>query len=106
MSYTPGPWVVGRRLHEEMFASIMGADGHLIVNLGDGGNGIERQTANGYLIAAAPDLLEALKAALEAGTLLRSQCTTGTDVADVLDSFIPAARAATAKAEGKAVHQS
>lgn len=55
---TPGPWGVGPRLHHEMFASVFGADGQLIVNLGDGGNGIARQTANGKLIAAAPTLAE------------------------------------------------
>lgn len=53
---TPGPWRTGPRLHYNMFASVFGADGHLIVNLGDGGNGIARQTANGNLIAAAPTL--------------------------------------------------
>lgn len=59
--YTPGPWTVGPRLHEEMFLSVMGADGHLIVNMGDGGNGIARQTANGRLISAAPEMYETLK---------------------------------------------
>lgn len=42
-----------------MFASVFGEDGQLIVNLGDGGNGIGRQTANAHLISAAPDLLTA-----------------------------------------------
>lgn len=55
---SPGPWKTGPRLHYDMFASVFGADGHLIVNLGDGGNGIGRQTANGKLIAAAPTLAE------------------------------------------------
>lgn len=55
---TPGPWRIGPRLHYEMFASIFGSDGHLIVNLGDGGNGIARQTANANLIVAAPTLAQ------------------------------------------------
>lgn len=57
MNHSPGPWKMGPRIHHEMFASIFGADGQLIVNLGDGGNGIERQTANAELIVKAPDLL-------------------------------------------------
>jgi hypothetical protein len=60
--YTPGPWTTGPRLHADMFLSIMGADGQLIVNMGDGGNGIARQTANGRLISAAPEMYGALKA--------------------------------------------
>lgn len=54
------------------------------------------------LMAAAPELLEALRLVQEAMTVLRPQCTEGADVADVLDSFIPAVRAAIAKAEGRA----
>lgn len=54
---TQGPWWVGPRLHFDMFASVHGADGQLIVNLGDGGNGIEKQTANGFLICVFHDLL-------------------------------------------------
>lgn len=54
---TQGPWGVGPRLPEDMFASVHGADGHLIVNLGDGGNGIEKQTANAFLICIVWDLL-------------------------------------------------
>lgn len=55
---TPGPWMIGPRLHHGMFSSIFGSDGHLIVNLGDGGNGIARQTANANLIVAAPALAQ------------------------------------------------
>ena len=60
MKHTPGPWIIEPRVHAEMFASVMGSDGHLIVNLGDGGNGIERQTANAALIAMAPEMAEFL----------------------------------------------
>ncbi len=45
-----GPWLKMGRLHYDMFNSIFGSDGHLIVNFGDGGNGIDKQTANADLI--------------------------------------------------------
>lgn len=61
---TPGPWTIVPRLHAEMFCAVMGADGQLVVNLGDGGNGIEAQNANAHLISAAPDLLTALKSCM------------------------------------------
>lgn len=61
MGHTPGPWTIVPRIHADMFAAIMGADGHLVVNLGDGGNGIAQQGANAHLIVKAPELLEALK---------------------------------------------
>lgn len=49
-----------------MLPAIKGADDQLVVNLGDGGNGIERQWANAWLIQAAPELLDGCKAALAA----------------------------------------
>lgn len=70
MNHTPGPWKICPRIHNEMFASVFGADGQLIVNLGDGGNGIERQTANAHLIAAAPEMYAALKTFLNAGVFM------------------------------------
>lgn len=111
MNHTPGPWEIKPRIHAEMFAAIMGADGHLVVNLGDGGNGIERQTANAQLIAAAPELLGALKVARQ---VILDECTeslippgegcqlmvTG-KAADILHTI----DAAIAKAEGKAVQR-
>lgn len=59
--HTPGPWVMVGPMHEGYQAAVVGADEHLIVNMGDGGNGVMRQLTNGALIAAAPMLLAALK---------------------------------------------
>jgi len=96
-SHTPGPWEIKPRVHAEMFAAIMGADGHLVVNLGDGGNGIEQQTANGHLIAAAPDLLAALE-------VLLGRIETRF-LGEVEKREADQARAAIAKAKGKAVER-
>lgn len=61
MPYTPGPWKIVPRLHAEMHAAVIGAEGRLVVNLGDGGNGLAEQCANAHLIVTAPELLDALK---------------------------------------------
>lgn len=61
--HTPGPWTVnGCRVECESGAMVAGVfDGQLSAN--DHSKGIELANAN--LIAAAPDLLEALEAAIE-----------------------------------------
>lgn len=106
MQHTPGPWKIGPRIHAEMFASIFGADGQLIVNLGDGGNGIERQTANARLIAAAPELLEALKGITkmcnELAVLGYVHKDSGKPIEWSPDGVIGQAQAAITKAEGVA----
>ena len=62
MNHTPGPWQIRERLHTNMLWSIFGADDSLVVNLGDGGNGGEIQTANTKLIAEAPEYKRTLEA--------------------------------------------
>lgn len=62
-TYTPGPWQVNPRMEGHVFAGdvlIAGCMGHSR-NFDD--NGLrEQQIANARLVAAAPDLYEALKA--------------------------------------------
>jgi|CXWL01.1.fsa_nt_gi hypothetical protein len=93
--FTPGPWTIRHEFN------VFGGD-RLVANTGGrGGNvnpeGIRRENlANARLIAAAPELLEALK-----------QCDALLAVTDSLEAMqdqrhpLNAARAAIAKAEGK-----
>lgn len=53
-THTPGPW--GLALHDPQ--AVMAADGIVVVNID--GDGDEEDLANARLIAAAPELLEAL----------------------------------------------
>lgn len=59
--HTPGPWDRGRA---DGCTQVYGADGTLIAN-------VEPVAGNSRLIAAAPDLLEALQGAMDA---LGSEC--------------------------------
>ena len=119
MAHTPGPWVV---VNGTDVFSALGAprndgikadqnDGWQVADCGVGVTFVEglsrtlkpsEQRANAHLIAAAPDLLEALKGLLSRAVL------GAMDTEDVLRDYgnlgmshIRAAQAAIAKAEGK-----
>ncbi len=98
MAYTKGPWVLGEvRLPNTVWGqsttTIRTADGQQIAELRAGGPIFD---ANGYLMAAAPDLLEALYMVRDAD----NDCHK-----DGLPTIPPAARrfidTAIAKAEGR-----
>lgn len=114
MKYTPGPWhapidlalsryKAGKPLDCEIpvtagdrpiaFVSHYCAEERISVRVTDR-NRIEMQEANASLIAAAPDLLEALKAAMD-----NSYGGEICDRTDCLDSWRTQARAAIRKAE-------
>lgn len=68
-TFTPGPWLVGRvGNHLSIEATVGPGLGHevaMIRDFGDGPDSAIPVMANAKLIAAAPDLLAALKAMLE-----------------------------------------
>lgn len=61
--HTPGPWTVGA---SAVYSTILGPDGELLAFKSI--EAPERSRANLRLIAAAPDLLDALKDALSSAT--------------------------------------
>ena len=54
--HTPGPWRIGALVHE-----VHAADGSLVAELASRGEKYRETRHNARLIAAAPDLLEALR---------------------------------------------
>lgn len=58
--HTPGPWIVGPR-----GAAVYGPDNMRLASLDANAKTLGQRTDNARLIAAAPDLLAALKALLE-----------------------------------------
>ena len=86
MNHTPGPWTWARE--EEVSAWSLGP-GVLLTDYADGTpDGDELDRANARLIAAAPELLECLKAAMQI-------------IGHPDDSFSKLAASVIAKAEGK-----
>jgi hypothetical protein len=99
--YTPGPWVVGidgtgsalwPHIYTEDDYEVAQISDNTIVN-GEPGPVDRMALANAHLIAAAPELLEALVGILELGRKNTSNSK--------YDGYYDAARAAIAKAEGK-----
>jgi spermidine/putrescine-binding protein len=91
--HTPGPWVTGNgkngtRAETSVYAEI--GDIYVKIAWCDATLGYPHCVANARLIAAAPDLLEALK------TLPQSLAATDDD----LNRWLERAKAAIAKAEG------
>ena len=86
--HTPGPWLAKRAEGGGYFEWYVGRDGENRSIAEDIADPVTRDPseANAHLIAAAPDLLEALKAATSF---------------PLSDSWVPAALAAIAKAEGR-----
>ena len=73
MKYTPGPWRINKRASgvvEDVNGRVVASCSGYTTNA-DNGEHIEENHANTHLIAAAPDLLEALKNCVtDAGQLL------------------------------------
>lgn len=102
--HTPGPWMADFRL----------IGGRVVVNQANAGDrmqvalvngGADEQDANARLIAAAPDLLEALRSLLSASAdAIRYVPADGSEERDLCDAAGDAmifARAAIARAEGR-----
>lgn len=65
MTYTPGPWQAVRDdCHFGSLSTVIA--GNMIVQVGGSKSSVEEMEANARLIAAAPDLLAALKEAFAA----------------------------------------
>lgn len=108
--HTPGPWRFNKR--DEMDVAIWGSDGFTIcgdvyviadVSFPEKNDAYGHEEANARLIAAAPDLLEALEAAIEHGLVPKSSASEGGAMRHV--SQVKCAdqiRAAIAKAKGEA----
>jgi hypothetical protein len=94
-THTPGPWFFHR--DELLHDGRPNGSLHLVADVDQEGNGLDWQTneANARLIAAAPDMLEALRR-LEAMVRILPP-----DM-DAPDSALAQARAAIAKATGEA----
>ena len=60
LKHTPGPWVDGQ-LEDNDCCEVMDERGYYIATCHDGVRGERNADANARLIAAAPDLLEALQ---------------------------------------------
>lgn len=104
--HTPGPWH-----HQTAFGTIYSqatcvtnAVASVLTKKNAGGSDVKdaEAVANGNLIAAAPDLLEALKTALSALQSASDSVAWHAGLAKQNDSATEAARAAIAKAEGGA----
>ena len=99
-THTPGPWIVDRDMRGIGNAPVIGvvtSDHRAVANCGTYGE------ANARLIAAAPELLAALRELAdigEAGVIERRE--TGKPTWGALDAIQTIARAAIAKATGRA----
>lgn len=95
-AHTPGPWEVHPEENRRAFAeNLVVADGVAVaiaLNNEERGAGWTKCEANARLIAAAPDLLESLRALVE----VASEC-----IPETAGHELEQARAAIAKAEGK-----
>ena len=93
--YTPGPWSAGSTCTRDGHHEVFGSDDCLVASVPSvvteyEGNVRRPARANAKLIAAAPDLLAALKA------MVKVDAEDGAD-----DEYLHDARAAIAKAEGR-----
>lgn len=99
--HTPGPWhLVWWGNEEYPYPLSVVADGAWIAR-----NGTTSSEANAHLIAAAPDLLDALTGALDsllfAQAEIKAQAAIPEDDSEMMQDRIDAARAAIAKARGQ-----
>jgi hypothetical protein len=91
MNYTKGPWEVGDNGDNELYVQ-RGKQGGFIVR----GIDTAKAHADAYIIAAAPDLYECLRSALE---FTKQNSFGGCDTIELIDRCT----AALAKAEGREV---
>lgn len=102
--HSPGPWFFydkAENLNELEFSPNIEADGRCIAQVNSrSGLTLEKNTANGRVMAAAPELLEAANLAV---LFMRGMHSTGEDYADYEQIHAyKLLMAAIAKAEGKA----
>jgi hypothetical protein len=99
VKHTPGPWRARKRVHSHKMRVWSSRDGHANYGVKPGDKIVADVdlASNAYLIAAAPDLLEALEDAMDAW---ETHCKSGDSMQGCWESD---ARAAIAKAKGKAV---
>jgi len=94
--FTPGPWELWPLEDSDSVRIFAGT--HYVGSIGNSDDEPSQTRANGHLIAAAPDMYEALKEIARADTIAHS---TG-KYSLVVESCAESARAAISKAEGKA----
>jgi len=94
-TFTPGPWtaILDKRKSQTPMALVTTGADHLAIDCRKSGTNYTEDCANARLVAAAPDLLVALK------TLLEEEVRDDDD--PILIAAHKTARAAIAKAEGK-----
>lgn len=97
--HTPGPWVLTVRTDDFAGSRVYRLDSVTCLAVWRRANATKKDDANAALISAAPDLLEVLKAVLQA--LGRQPGVDGYYSEPVHREEVDAARAAIAKAEGK-----
>jgi hypothetical protein len=97
--HTPGPWRVIQGPREIYGVQRSNSGGFFLVN----GLGREQEKADANLIAAAPELLEALKLLHDAADKAAKATQSGAEQVALMDLFIPLrkAKAAIKKAEGR-----
>ena len=101
--HTPGPWEALVEKKSKYFpkgsAMVRTGEGRLAIDCNDSGDTKESSAANAYLIAAAPDLLAALEAALpfidDAGDV--AQFYPDSSATDACRAAVQMARAAIAR---------
>ena len=105
MSHTPGPWHVGGKGNAIVYADVEGGSYAVANAVTFHGQPNFEDAANARLIAAAPDLLEALRKLVG---LIMDEHGSGADLLPVHHEFDPEhyaaireARASIAKAEGR-----
>jgi hypothetical protein len=90
--HTPGPWVVDAVYKDSVSSVAPGIDDNIIcLSPSVEGWTDDRWPANAHLIAAAPDMLEALRIALDAATW-DATCTIPDDVRDQMSAAIKKSR--------------
>jgi len=99
--HTPGPWAYDERFG--IVGSVWDAQGDQVAQAAqrvpvEGPRSFDERRANGRLMAAAPDLLKALRAIVDAADNCEPRCE------DIPERLLAPAREAIAKAEGKAQH--
>jgi hypothetical protein len=101
-AWTPGPWVAQKAPHGPI--DIFDGRGRDVVTVYGGGVGAEDQNGNARLIAAAPELYEALLKAeqfISNGVELGFIRMPDVETPDSAHDTLPAVRAALAKARGE-----
>ena len=106
MEHTPGKWWIGKRRNSEgdvdqVIVADSGTNYRIAeLNVSSHGRGEEEQTANARLIAAAPELLEALRGLFEHCAMMHKHWGDNSNHKEA-DNAIKQAQAVIAKVEGK-----